>query len=177
MSDLDVAVGLSTQTVSRLAGVPSSTLDYWVRLKLVRPSVRPPDGRRVARYWSVQDLVVVRTIRTLRDAGCSLQGVRKVKAVIEDQWQEDLSSVHVYWDGSDVRAVKDWNRVISLLDRPNQEVLHLVSVPVEAWASEATDAAEEIDLAEIRERRKKRKRATRQAAPPRSLDPAATSAG
>jgi DNA-binding transcriptional MerR regulator len=168
-SDSPATVGLATQRVSQLAGVPVSTLDYWVRQGLVKPSVRSSEGRRVTRYWSVRDLVIVRTVRTLREAGCSLQGVRKVKSLIEREWRGDLSSVNVYWDGSDVRAVSDWDQLTSMLHRPNQEVLHLVAVPLEAWASEAAALAEEIDLDVMRQR--KRRRPVRPATVKRKLDP------
>jgi DNA-binding transcriptional MerR regulator len=154
----DEPIGLTTQQVSRLADTPVSTLDHWIRTGLVRPSIRPPQGRRVARYWSVQDLVTVRTIRTLRQAGCTLAGVRQVKRVIEAQWSDDLSSVHVYWDGADVRAVDEWAQLVSLLEQPGQQVLHLVAIPVETWANEAARAANPIDQSVLRTRRRKRAR-------------------
>src|SRR5712664_4246016 len=82
--------GFSSPAVCALAGIPASTLDYWTRTGLIAPSIHPSTGRRATRWWSLRDLITVRAVRTLRDAGCPLQTLRRAKEVIADAWGEEL---------------------------------------------------------------------------------------
>lgn len=154
----DAVVGLTTPEVSRLTGVPVSTLHNWIAKKLVRPSIRGPEGRRVACYWSIRDVVIVRTVRALREAGCSPAGVKRVKQIVEEQWGESVASLHLFWDGSDVIAVTDWEDVRSVLQQPGQQMLHVVGIALHEWESElaATASTVRLDPVDLRKRRKAR---------------------
>src|SRR6266498_2196390 len=130
-------LGLDTRAVSQLAGVNMATLDYWVRTGLVEPSIRGSSGRRVSRMWSVRDAVVVRTVKALRDAGCSLQTVRRAKQLLEERWRESVSEAVLLWDGrSDLIKMTRWGTVESLLKSPGQQLLHLVAIPLPHWRRE-----------------------------------------
>jgi len=85
----------------------------------------------------VQDVVLVRAIKTLRDAGCPLQKVREAKSIIEAHWSERLTDYVLYWDGGDVVALDRWGNLQSLVLRPTQQVLHLVAMPLASWRTEA----------------------------------------
>ncbi len=132
---------LETRTVCQLVQLAPTTLDYWVRTGLVTPSVRGPSGRRVSRLWSVADVVAVRAIKALREAGCPLQRVREVKGLLEARWGEDLRDYVLYWDGGDVLGIDRWGHLRSLVLQPNQQVLHVVAIPVDDWRREATELA------------------------------------
>ena len=132
---------LETPEVCALAGIKPQTLDYWARTGLVVPSVRGSSGRRVPRLWSVKDVVIVRAIKALRDAGCPLSKVRQVKRLVEESWGQDLTATVLFWDGRDVLAVRPWGEVESLLARPGQTVLHLVALPLHHWVTEAEQRA------------------------------------
>jgi hypothetical protein len=41
------------------------------------------------------------------------------------------------WDGSDIRLVTEWGDVESLVERPRQQVFHLLALPVGNWRDEA----------------------------------------
>jgi hypothetical protein len=84
----------------------------------------------------VRDVVVVRAIKALRDAGCPLSRVRKVKQLVEETWGQDLTATVLFWDGRDVLAVRPWGDVISTLARPGQQVLHFVALPLAEWVEE-----------------------------------------
>lgn len=136
---------LETGTVCRLAQVAPTTLDYWVRNGLVVPSVRGPMGRRRTRLWSIADVVAVRAVKALREAGCPLQRVREVKTLLERNWAEDLADYVLYWDGGDVLGVDRWGNLQSLLRQPSQQMLlHVVAVPIDDWRSEATGQARDF---------------------------------
>ena len=69
--------GYRGPTVCRLVGISYRQLDYWARTGLVTPSVRPADGSGSQRLYSFEDLVELRIIKRLLDAGISLQRIRE----------------------------------------------------------------------------------------------------
>lgn len=134
---------LTTQRVSLLADVPVSTLHYWVKVGLVAPELLGPAGKRSPLLWSARDLVVVRAIKALREAGCPLQQVRQVQSHVRRAWNRDLANLVLYWEG-DVIAVDEYGNVLQLLgDHPDQLLLHLIAVPLAPWAEAANRAANE----------------------------------
>lgn len=143
-------VGLPSHTVWRLAKMPPSTLNYWVQIGLVRPHLRRTEGRRVEYWWTVQDAVVVRTVRSLRGVGASLQLVRKAKVQVES-WQDSFTNVRLYWDGSDIQIARDQDGLLSTL-RPGQGMFQLAGLPLDVWFAEAEAEAMPVDLAAFRKR-------------------------
>lgn len=127
---------VETAVICRLAGVPKSTLDYWVRSGLVAPSVRPTPGHRVSRLWTVEDAVLARAIKVLRDAGCPVRVLKKAQAFLKSEWKPLLGSSHLFWDGSDLFRIGDWDEVQSTVKNPGQQAFRMVTLPVDAWAEE-----------------------------------------
>lgn len=150
--------GISTPAVCAIAGVASSTLDYWVRSGLVSPSLRGGEGKRYTRWWTTRDVVAVRAVKALRDAGCPLQKLRQARRLV-DRLSKDVDSTAVlYWDGADVIAVEAWDAVYSALSHPGQQMLHLVALPMKHWHEEVSEVAVKVDLALLQERRERRRR-------------------
>jgi hypothetical protein len=108
----------------------------------------------------------VRTIKTLRDAGCPMQTLRRAQSVLEDAWSESLGEAVLYWDGLDVLRIGEFGEIQSTLRHPGQGVLHLVAIPVGRWQSELAESAETIDLDHLQ--RLQAKRNSRAATPWRS---------
>ena len=142
----DKSVALTTPVLCRLAGLSPSTLDSWVKEGLVTPSVLGSRGRRATRLWTTEDAVVVRSIKALREAGCPMSKVREVKALITRSWNERLTDYVLYWNGSDVLGLDAWGRLVSLLKRPGQQMLHLVALPLGTWLAEAERLAAPVKL-------------------------------
>jgi hypothetical protein len=117
----------------------------------VRPSLRKPLGKRWTRYWSVQDLVAVRSVKALRAAGCPLPTVRKVKKKVEE-WGSEMASTSLYWDGHDVIELGATGTLKSLIVKPNQQMLHVISLPLKAWRSDADQQATAIDASTLNRR-------------------------
>jgi DNA-binding transcriptional MerR regulator len=138
--------------------MPASTLDYWVQIGLVRPTLRRSQGRRVERWWSVNDLVVVRVVRALRQAGASLQQVRRVSRQLAAAG-DSLSSCRLFWDGRDVLLLEPDGEITSVLNRPGQGMLQIVQLPVSDWHREAAAVAVPVDLTVFRRDALKRRRA------------------
>lgn len=153
-----VVRGFTTRQVCELVGVPSSTLNSWASGDdpLVEASLLGSEGKRNDRYWSVRDVVMVRTIKVLRQAGCPMQQLRRASALVRDVWGGDLSGLGLYWDGGDLVSVDEWGTIESLVRHPGQQMLFIVAIPLLEWRDAAEPLAAEIDLEAIRTRRDKR---------------------
>lgn len=157
--------GLPSHKVCELARVPASTLNYWVQTRLISPSLRGQQGKRVEQWWSINDVVVVRTIRVLRQTGASLQIVRAAKRLIAKRG-ESLSGTRLIWDGRDI-AIVDNEGGITSVSLGGQLLLFVLEAPLGEWFSEAADEAELVDLSSFKKQararqlqRKKRTEAT-----------------
>lgn len=153
-------LALDTPTLLRLLRVPASTLNYWVARGFCHPTLDAGSGRRATRYWTVEDLVVLRSIKALRAAGCSLQLLAVVEERLRARFGRGLAGAVLYYDGGDV-YVEDDGVVISLISEAGQgvfaETLQIVAIRLSPWAEEAITLAKPVDIDEIRERRERRK--------------------
>jgi DNA-binding transcriptional MerR regulator len=69
--------GYRVPEVTRVVGISYRQLDYWARTELVRPSIRDAGGSGTQRLYSFQDLLQLKVIKKLLDAGIALQQIRK----------------------------------------------------------------------------------------------------
>ena len=108
--------GYRGPTVCKLVGITYRQLDYWARTELVTPSVRPADGSGSQRLYGFQDLVELRIIKRLLDAGVSLQRIREaitqLRAEAPDRSLTDLTLIS---DGSRIYACHSGEEVIDVL--------------------------------------------------------------
>jgi DNA-binding transcriptional MerR regulator len=128
---------LDTRAVCGLADVPDSTLDYWVRTRLITPSLRTDPGRRRTRLWTIEDAIVVRTIAQLRKAGCSLQNLKKAKAQLDPKLGGLSAKSTLFWTGNDVIEIRPDGDAQSLVKEPFQQVFLLMALPIGGWQEEA----------------------------------------
>lgn len=71
--------GFNAKRASKLTGCTLHQLRYWDEIALVRPSVQAPEGHQgIERIYCLKDLIVLRAIRKLKDAGLPLQRIGKV---------------------------------------------------------------------------------------------------
>lgn len=132
---------LETPEVLRLCDLPYSTLDSWVRTGLVEPSVRAGSGRRRPRLWSIADVVEVRALKALRDAGAPLRVLNKARQTLQDSWVATLRDRMLYWDGGDLILVDEWSNLMSLVKQPGQTVVKIVAMPLDVFHDEAHASA------------------------------------
>jgi len=150
--------GLPSHKVWRMAGMPPSTLNYWVQTGLVSPSLRKKEGRRVEYWWTPKEAVVVCTIRELRQAGATLGQVRKAKRLIE-QCPALSETTYLHWDGRQIGIEEDAGQVTSTT-QPGQ-LMFRFDLPIGRWYNDAAEEAEVVDIAELRDRRRARDLARR----------------
>jgi len=69
-------VGYRGPTACSAAGITYRQLDYWARTELVEPSIRSAHGSGSQRLYSFRDILVLKIVKRLLDAGVSLQNIR-----------------------------------------------------------------------------------------------------
>lgn len=147
------AKGLTTRQLLAAVELPLSTLNRWVDQGLVTPSLLAGQGKRHDRYWTPQDLVLVRLIKALREAGCPLRQIKMAQERLHAIWHTDLTGVVLYWDGHEI-MVEHWDEVYRLIDRPGQQALHIVAASVATWKIDAENCAADVDIEAIQEHRR-----------------------
>ncbi|MEA2476535.1 MAG: hypothetical protein QOC87_734 [Actinomycetota bacterium] len=108
----------------KIVGVTYRQLDYWTRTGLVVPSLQAAQGSGTQRLYSFNDLLQLKVIKSLTDAGASLQKVREAIDYVRNEISGDWSSVTLVTDGNGVYACTP-DQVLDLL-RKGQGVLGAV---------------------------------------------------
>ncbi|MDQ3772565.1 MAG: MerR family transcriptional regulator [Actinomycetota bacterium] len=121
-------MGYGGPQATKIVGITYRQLDYWTRTGLVLPSIRSAEGSGTQRVYSFNDLLQLKVIKELIDAGASLQKVRQSIDYVRDNIEGDWSKVTIATDGERVYACTSDAEVLDLL-RSGQGVLgSLVSV-------------------------------------------------
>lgn len=69
--------GFRAPQVCRIIGITYRQLDYWARTGLLRPSINDARGSGTQRVYSYADLLQLKMVKQLLDAGVSLHSTRK----------------------------------------------------------------------------------------------------
>jgi DNA-binding transcriptional MerR regulator len=108
--------GYRGPAVCRVVGITYRQLDYWATTGLVEPSVRDAEGSGSQRLYSFEDIVTLKVIKRLLDAGVSLQRIRKAIDYVRDRGLS-LRNLTLASDGDTVYAANDMSEIIDLLAR------------------------------------------------------------
>ncbi|MBA2532069.1 MAG: MerR family transcriptional regulator [Nocardioidaceae bacterium] len=108
-------VGFRGPTACTAAGVTYRQLDYWARTRLVDPSVRAATGSGTQRLYSFRDILLLKIIKRLLDAGVSLQQIRTAVQHLRARGTDDLTRVTLMSDGASVYECRSADEVIDLL--------------------------------------------------------------
>jgi DNA-binding transcriptional MerR regulator len=109
----------------KIVGITYRQLDYWTRTGLVIPSVQDAQGSGTQRLYSFNDLLQLKVIKSLTDAGASLQKVRQAIDYVRTNLADDWSMVTIVADEGGVYACTSDTEVVDLL-RSGQGVLGAV---------------------------------------------------
>ncbi|WP_425325968.1 MerR family transcriptional regulator [Nocardioides dongkuii] len=148
-----VTLAVRTSVVCAAVNVAPSTLAYWIRVRVVSPSVIGSTGKRYERWWSLQDVMAVRAVKALRESGCPLQKVREAVRLLEKS-SASLHSTRLVWDGQDVFLQDQWGSIVSAIRKPGQLVLHTTVLPLGQWEAETSAIAEEVAVRSEKRRRR-----------------------
>jgi DNA-binding transcriptional MerR regulator len=94
--------GFSGRRTAEIVGITYRQLDYWARTDLVRPSLADANGSGTRRQYSYSDLLKLKVIKSLLDAGIKLESVRDVFKFLRESLGEDIASANLVIDGGSV---------------------------------------------------------------------------
>ena len=115
VSPLPNDTGYRGPTACNAAGITYRQLDYWARTGLVEPSVRGAAGSGSQRLYSFRDILILKVVKRLLDAGISLQQIRTATAHLRERGTDDLTRVTLMSDGASVYECTSNDEVIDLL--------------------------------------------------------------
>src|SRR5580658_9249722 len=87
--------GFHGPQVCELVGITYRQLDYWARTGLLQPSVAAARVSGTRRVYSYSDLLELKVIKQLLDAGVSLQSARRAVECLRRDLGEDLASANL----------------------------------------------------------------------------------
>lgn len=129
-----VKQGFRTSEVAKLTGLTPRQLDHWDRTGLFRPSLAQAEGRGSARFYSFLDVVQLRVVKKLLDAGLSTKKLRKCLAFLRENLKRNsFNDLSLVTNGRDIFMVtENPSFVVDLLK--NGQVVW--AVDIEAVANE-----------------------------------------
>lgn len=108
-------LGYRGPVASHAAGITYRQLDYWARTGLVVPEIHPAEGSGTQRLYSFHDILLLKVVKRLLDAGITLQQIRIAIAHLRTRGVEDLTAVTLMSDGVSVFECTSDNDVVDLL--------------------------------------------------------------
>lgn len=129
----DVVEGYRAPQVCSLVNITYRQLDYWARTDLIRPTVQSASGSGSQRLYSFNDIVQLKVVKRLLDAGMSLKRIRSAVEILRTQLESDspLSDVTLLSDGATIYAAHSPDEVVDVFRR-GQGVFGIAVGPVEA---------------------------------------------
>jgi DNA-binding transcriptional MerR regulator len=119
--------GFSGTKAATIVGISYRQLDYWARTDLIRPSLADASGSGSRRLYSYRDLLELRVVKSLLDAGIKLESVRIAFQYLRTHVDTDIASAHLVISGSDV-VLCDGDQLIDVMRRGGQGVLNVLAL-------------------------------------------------
>ena len=111
----DRLVGFRGPTACQVVGITYRQLDYWARTGLVVPSIRGAAGSGSQRLYSFKDVLVLKIVKRLLDAGVSLQNIRVAVEHLRRRGIRDLAGITLFSDGTTVYECSSPEEVVDVL--------------------------------------------------------------
>ena len=125
MSDRTADEGYSGQKTAEIVGITYRQLDYWARTNLVRPSLADAKGSGSRRRYSYRDLLELKAIKRLLDAGIKLEVVRDVFGYMRDNLGADITQANLVIQGNKSVLIQTDGELIDLV-KQGQGVLNIL---------------------------------------------------
>ena len=117
--------GYSGDEARKIVGITYRQLDYWARTELIRRSLSDASGSGTRRRYSYRDLLKLKAVKALIDAGIRLALIRRVFEFLEEKLDEDVVQVNLVIQGSSVMVQRGEEEIIDLLHN-GQGVLNIL---------------------------------------------------
>lgn len=109
---------------ARIADISYRQLDYWDRTGLISPSKCQAHGSGSRRAYSYRDLIELRIVKTMIDAGIYLAAARKVMHVVRSYPNLDLTRTTLVFTSDTVRLC-DQNDLVEIV-RSEQSMINVI---------------------------------------------------
>ena len=119
--------GFSGKRTAEIVGITYRQLDYWARTDLIRPSLADAKGSGTRREYAYRDLLELRIVKQLLDAGIKLEMVRQVFAELRRLVGDEIASAKLVIDGSSVALALDDGELLDLV-KHGQGVLNIMNL-------------------------------------------------
>lgn len=116
--------GFSGTQAAKIVGISYRQLDYWARTDLIRPTAADATGSGSRRVYSYRDLLELRVIKNLLDAGIRLESVREVFTYLRNHVDTDIVAAHIVISGQSV-VLCQGDQLVDVL-RNGQGVLNVL---------------------------------------------------
>ena len=116
--------GFRGPQVCTIVGITYRQLDYWARTDLLRPSITEAKGSGTQRRYSYRDLLELKVIKRLLDAGISLHSARRALEVLRAHGEE-VTSANLVLNGTQSVLATSGEEIIDLL-KGGQGVLNIL---------------------------------------------------
>ncbi len=117
--------GYSGKRAAEIVGITYRQLDYWARTDLIRPSLAEAAGSGSRRSYSYRDLLELKVVKNLLDAGIRLEQVREVFEYLQDNLGENVSTANLVVSNGRAVLVRSGEEIIDLLQN-GQGVLNVL---------------------------------------------------
>jgi len=115
MSPEELEIGYRGATACSAAGISYRQLDYWARTGLVEPGIRTASGSGTQRLYGFRDILVLKIVKRLLDAGVSLQNIRTAVEHLRSRGVTELESITLMSDGASIYECASPDEIIDLL--------------------------------------------------------------
>jgi DNA-binding transcriptional MerR regulator len=124
--------GYRAPQVCNLVGITYRQLDYWARTGLIEPSIQSAQGSGTQRRYSFIDIVQLKVVKKLLDAGMSLKKIRSAMEILREQLASNnpLNDVTLLSDGASIFAAHSADEVVDVFQR-GQGVFGIAVGPVQ----------------------------------------------
>ena len=107
--------GFRGPQVCQLVGITYRQLDYWARTGLLRPSLAEAKGSGTKRRYSYRDVLELKVIKELLDAGVSLQSARRAVDCLREDLRADVASANLVLTSTHSVLARSNGEVVDLL--------------------------------------------------------------
>jgi DNA-binding transcriptional MerR regulator len=139
--------GYSGPQVCRLVGITYRQLDYWARTGLLTPTLATAKGSGSKRRYDYTDVLELKVVKSLLDAGVSLQRARRAVDCLREGLGQDLAATSLVLTPAGSVLARSDGEIVDLL-RGGQGVFNIVplgavvqDLAAEIVALDGTDAA------------------------------------
>ena len=128
----------SGKKAAEIVGITYRQLDYWARTDLVRPTVADAAGSGSRRQYGYRDLLELKVVKSMLDAGIKLESVRDAFEYLREQLGEEVSSARLVIGGGKAILVRDDQQLLDVIKSGQFVMTSLLSLD---------GVAQEIDAA------------------------------